>query len=662
MKKYLFTIWLSISFFAVYAQIPFGNFNYVDSLKKQLNTPIAVSVKAKGCYLLSEYYLKTDSIKARAYLLQGSNYSKDDPFLKAVFLYYQGLITVNKQPKLAQEVFLKADSALQQFHTKEAFHFRSMCWHTYAFYQYTSAKSKESIEIILNKAIPLILKSGDLGFLGKNYYQLSVSFKDLRQYDKEKIYLNKALVTLKTAHAPHYLAMVYQSIAENNIALGKLRAAKANLDSLKLLIAPYPKSSIWLEYYAAEALRYNVALKYDSSLIVVNKGMLLAKEIKGTYAEQRLLLQKFYALYNTNKFAEAVEVALILAHHQQFMVWDSNKLQVYNGLSMSYEEMNNKVKAYDWLKLYTALSDSIHTNKLKETVNLFEVKYRTEENQKKIIKLNAENEQAKLATKNSHLLSWLLGSTSLFLLIVAVLGWLFYSSSKKLVAQKDLNHLQQLKDIDSQQQLKIAEVMLNTKEAEQNRVARDLHDGLGGTLAMAKMSLAHYALEKKADKDIELQHIIHQLENSTKELRQIAYDMMPRMLQKLGLEASLNDLCESLTTEKLKVYFQCLAIKNTIPEKEQLIIYRIAQEALTNAVKHASAQHILLQCSQDKNIFFMTIEDDGKGFNPIDELKGQGFGLSNMQNRVAYLKGKIEILSAENKQGTSINIELNVSA
>ena len=84
-------------------------------------------------------------------------------------------------------------------------------------------------------------------------------------------------------------------------------------------------------------------------------------------------------------------------------------------------------------------------------------------------------------------------------------------------------------------------------------------------------------------------------------------------------------------------------------------------EAVTNAVKHASAKHILLQCSQTENIFFMTIEDDGKGFDPTEELNKQGYGLSNIQSRVAYLKGKIEILSSADQQGTSINIELNVT-
>ncbi|WP_379091446.1 ATP-binding protein [Pedobacter sp. UC225_65] len=662
MKKYLYILCLCVSFFSAKGQIPFGNQSYVDSLKNQLNSTATAALKANSSFLLSEYYLKTDSTKAKSYLLKGINYSKDDSFLRAVALYYQALVTVKDRPGLAKQVFLKADSALQPFHTKEAFHLRSMCWHNYAFNLYISANSKEAVDVILHKAIPLILKSGDQGFLGKNYYQLSIAFKDLHQFDKEKIYLEKALSTLKTAQAPHYLAMVYQSVAENDIALGKLTAAEENLEKLKALLKPYPKSAIWLEYYATEALRYNVAFQYDSALMVIDKGMLLTKEVKGTYAEQRLLLQKFYAMYSSNQFVKAKDVALILAQNKQFMVWDSNKLQVYNGLAMCYEGLKDKAKAFDWLKLYNVLNDSINNNKLKETVNLFEVKYRTEENQKKMIKLNAENAQAKLATKNSRLLSGLLGSTSLFLLILAILGWLFYNSSRKLTLQKDLNHQQQLKDLDNQQQLKIAEVMLAAKEEEQNRVARDLHDGLGGTLSMAKMNLDHYMVEKKHNKDIELRHVIFQLENSITELRQIAYDMMPGMLSKLGLQAALNDLCESLTSEKVKVYFQCLDIKNTITEKEQLVIYRIAQEALTNAVKHASAKNILLQCSQTENIFFMTIEDDGKGFNPAEKLKTQGFGLSNIQSRVAYLKGKIEILSVADQQGTSINIELNVTS
>lgn len=662
MRKYLYLLCLSIGCLAANAQVPLDHLNYIDSLKKQLNSPVNATIKAKSSYQLAEYYLKIDSTKAKMYLAKGLNHSGQDPFLNAVFLYYKALITINNHPKLAKAAFTKADWALQKFSTKEAYLFRSMCWYNYAFQLYINAQSKESVAVILHQAIPLALKSGNLAFLGKNYYQLSVAFKELHQYDKESSYLNKAISTLKIAKAPHYLAMVYQSMAENDISLGKLDNAKKNLDSLRLLLAPYPKSNSWLVYYAAAALRYNVAFQYDSSLRVIEKGMLVSKELKGTYNEERLLLQKFYALYNTKRYAEAKDVALLLAQSKRFMVWNSNRLQIYNGLAISYAAMNNKTKAYDWLKLYNTLNDSINNNKLKETVNLLEVKYRTAENQKKIVALNAENERSKLASKNNRLLSWLLGSASVFLLVLATFGWLFYSNSKKLALQKEVNHKQQLKELDQQQQLKIAAVMLDVKEEEQQRVARDLHDGLGGNLAMAKMHLDNYISEQPAVKDPALLHVMGQLEHSITELRQIAYDMMPGMLQKMGLQASLNDLCESLSSNKRTVYFQCLDMKDTIPAKEQLIIYRIIQEALANAVKHAAAQHILLQCSQDENTFFITVEDDGIGFDANKQLERPGLGLSNIQSRVAYLKGKIEILSAEDKQGTSINIELNVNS
>lgn len=201
--------------------------------------------------------------------------------------------------------------------------------------------------------------------------------------------------------------------------------------------------------------------------------------------------------------------------------------------------------------------------------------------------------------------------------------------------------------------------MLNAKEEEQGRVARDLHDGLGGTLAGIKINLSHYATKKESNGDPELYQIMDQMEGSINDLRRIAHDMMPEMLLKFGLEESLRDLCASLTSEKLNIDFKYLGAKHVFLPQQQISIYRIIQEAIHNAVKHAAAKNILLQCSQNDNRFYITIEDDGKGFDPSYLTKGMG--IQNMKNRVAYLDGEMEILSAENKPGTSINIELNVT-
>jgi signal transduction histidine kinase len=100
-------------------------------------------------------------------------------------------------------------------------------------------------------------------------------------------------------------------------------------------------------------------------------------------------------------------------------------------------------------------------------------------------------------------------------------------------------------------------------------------------------------------------------------------------------------------------------VQPNLPEKTQIIIYRIAQELLANAIKHSGADKIMLQCSQNENIFYLAIEDNGKGFDPKTTGR-KGLGWDNIRNRIEFLKGKIEVDSVPG-EGTTINIELNVS-
>lgn len=133
---------------------------------------------------------------------------------------------------------------------------------------------------------------------------------------------------------------------------------------------------------------------------------------------------------------------------------------------------------------------------------------------------------------------------------------------------------------------------------------------------------------------------------------------MPESLLNFGLETSLKDLCEFYMKHDLNVDFQAINIKKDLPLNLQINIYRIVQELLANGVKHSNADTILVQCSQNGNEFFITVEDNGKGFSEDEMKKVKSLGLKNLQNRVNYLKGKMEIQTEQN-QGTSVNIELN---
>ena len=109
-----------------------------------------------------------------------------------------------------------------------------------------------------------------------------------------------------------------------------------------------------------------------------------------------------------------------------------------------------------------------------------------------------------------------------------------------------------------------------------------------------------------------------------------------------------------------KIDFQPINIQKDLSLNLQVNIYRIVQELLANAVKHSSANNILVQCSQNGNEFYITVEDNGKGFTEDEMKKVKSLGLKNLQNRVDFLKGKIEIQTAQN-QGTSVNIEISTN-
>lgn len=209
----------------------------------------------------------------------------------------------------------------------------------------------------------------------------------------------------------------------------------------------------------------------------------------------------------------------------------------------------------------------------------------------------------------------------------------------------------QLKKVEQEQELKLIQALLDGEERERLRVARDLHDGLGGALAGIKLKLSHDpAVDEK---------VVAQLESSISELRRIARNLMPERLMQSGLETALKDLCASFANPKLEIEFQANGISQDIPLTTQVNIYRIIQELLANSVKHSGATKIIVQCIQEGKQFLVTVEDNGKGFSVTDPQHSNGLGLNNIHNRVKNLRGSMDIVS-EIDEGTSVNIELYV--
>jgi two-component system NarL family sensor kinase len=156
---------------------------------------------------------------------------------------------------------------------------------------------------------------------------------------------------------------------------------------------------------------------------------------------------------------------------------------------------------------------------------------------------------------------------------------------------------------------------------------------------------------------------IDMLDSSIKEMRRVAHNMMPEMLLRYGLDTALKEFCNEIgRSGVIRVTYQSAGIANTKLEQTMAVtIYRIVQELVSNALKHANARNVLVQVHQleQEQLLAITVEDDGSGFDTKLLNQSEGMGWMNIQNRVEFLKGRFDIQSSPGK-GTSVMIEIHI--
>jgi two-component system NarL family sensor kinase len=194
------------------------------------------------------------------------------------------------------------------------------------------------------------------------------------------------------------------------------------------------------------------------------------------------------------------------------------------------------------------------------------------------------------------------------------------------------------------------------------RLAKDLHDGLGGMLSGVKFSLMNMKsnLIINHENVVTFERSLDMLDTSIQELRRVAHNMMPEALTKFGLDEALKDYCDNINKAQIvQVKYQSFGMDSRMDSSIEIIVYRIVQELFANIFKHAKATEVLVQLLREENRLSVTVEDNGKGFDVKSLDMNKGAGWANIRSRVEYLKGKLDLHSEEGK-GTSVNIELNV--
>jgi signal transduction histidine kinase len=240
--------------------------------------------------------------------------------------------------------------------------------------------------------------------------------------------------------------------------------------------------------------------------------------------------------------------------------------------------------------------------------------------------------------------------------------------TSKLVIDHDLNGelKEEEKFLQSQDELRQLSVQLLTiQENERRRIAADLHDGIGQSLSLIKMSMESVAQLINTDAHEEavesLQQMIHKVKDTITELRRTTTDLRPSMLDDLGIIPTLSWFFREFETvwRDKKIEKDISVTENDIPVPLKTTIYRILQEAMNNIVKHANANRIKVSLRKTNGILQFSIEDNGQGFDPAGMLirhgSGRGMGLLTMKERARSSDGFFEMKSTPG-QGTRIQI------
>ena len=236
------------------------------------------------------------------------------------------------------------------------------------------------------------------------------------------------------------------------------------------------------------------------------------------------------------------------------------------------------------------------------------------------------------------------------------------------VADRDLEHLVDTFNamLDSVgaarvRQRELAARALAAGEGERKRISQELHDGVAQTLAalLVQLRLAR-DIEDGEVRDTLLAETAEQLTGSIEELRAIAHGLRPPALDMLGLVAAVESHARTLTgATGVRVEVKGDRIHGLLSAEAELALYRLLQEALSNVVKHAGAEHATVRIESGPGVVVATVTDNGSGFIVEEALARRGLGLFGMYERASYAGGRVRITSHPG-QGTTVRIEFPV--
>lgn len=385
---------------------------------------------------------------------------------------------------------------------------------------------------------------------------------------------------------------------------------------------------------------YNKALKFFGESLEIRERQGDSKGISST-------LSRMGAVYTqTGRYREAASTL-------------NRSFQIARKISVVEEELSAllsmaKLKAithqsdssFVLMNRYIQLRDSVYDARIKQQILDVQSQYETDKLEQDLflIKKDKEFTEIKLQQRKTEL--WLL--TFVMISVTGAGIFLFYRHQAR---QKEAVNAERI----IQQETRLNAVF-QAQEEERQRIAKELHDGVGQTISAIKMNYQSLS-GKLAEKELipDFQKIGKMLDNAGTEVRSISHQMIPKELEQFGLVPAVEGMLNlNFENSPLKVQFEHSGFTERIGNQIELVLFRVLQELVSNIIKHSRANQLTVQLVKLQTHVVMNVSDNGIGFD-VESKEKNGIGLLNMASRIDAIKGHIHYDSVSGK-GTTVTI------
>lgn len=327
-----------------------------------------------------------------------------------------------------------------------------------------------------------------------------------------------------------------------------------------------------------------------------------------------------------------------------------------------YVHLGRTVEALHALERSKDLRDSLNEQRFSARMADLEVRYDTEKKEQtiQVQELELRNKQVEIDRKRSQ--QWFMAGAIGLLMLAGGLALRNLAQKRAMADQKRVIAEQRVDEVLRTQELKLVSAMVEGQELERKRIAQDLHDRLGSMLSAIKLRFS--ALEGwitgmvQGQKD-QFRQVFDLLDTAVGEVRRVSHDMARSTVHQFGLAQALEDLRHSIAVPgRLEVELSLFGLEERMEPRLEVACFRIVQEMVSNALKHAKATHITLQVTRLAGSVNVMVSDNGRGFDADRVKEGMGFG--NIRTRAAEFKGTMRVDSAPGR-GTTISVDLPIA-